>query len=67
VGTNDVFINYPQHNKNYDVHHKKKILKKKYIFCRKKRCGLAKKKADRVATPLVIHINIIPHTITPLD
>jgi hypothetical protein len=64
VGANDVFINYPQHNKNYDVHHKKKILKKKYIFCRKKRCGVAKKKADRNTTQPITHVNSIPHTIT---
>jgi hypothetical protein len=25
VGANDVFIYHPEHNKNYDVHHKKKF------------------------------------------
>jgi hypothetical protein len=28
VGANDVFIYHPEHNKNYDVHHKKKFTKK---------------------------------------
>jgi hypothetical protein len=39
-------------------------LKKKYIFYRKKRCGVAKKKADRNTTQPITHVNSIPHTIT---
>jgi hypothetical protein len=31
VGANDILIYYPEHDKNYDVHHKKNLLKKTYM------------------------------------